>query len=251
MILHINVHYCKNCFYLPFILVSSYPDGLISCRGGLRAHSGKSYLNFTNCGIIDREKPLIKVCKPSCAVTDFWIKGIDDVPLTFYDCSSAQEELPLKECGKKNAICKELDREEQKDFEKHFKSELKFDDMKELLTIWAGNPTMATTETCLKMLTDIEAISYARCNDKDDCFKNSKEEYDYCSKANDPREACKAVKSTSNFKPSKADANVKPSKTDAMVKTTLPATTSGVAGNIGAVVYANYLVFIILSNIFN
>lgn len=269
------------------------------CKEGLRPHVSPK---LTKCGITDegtwkadKDCSLIcEMCIPACAVTDFWIKGIEDKPLTFYHCSASPrnspetpyKEYPLADCGK-NSKCK------QKDFETHFKEELRLEDMKEVLTKFGGpqfatDSEMATAETCLKMLTDIEAISYATCNDKDDCFSQSQFEFDYCSKDNDPRETtCKASKLTSRptSKPSKTDALVnttskptsKPSKTDAVVKTTSMPTskpsktdapgsvdatvsksnqkgntaTSGVAGNIGAVVYANSFSFASLTIIFN
>lgn len=255
---------------------------LVGCRVGLRPHkTGDQYeeLFKNKCGVKDPDVKTWKVTKGcgKCAVTDFWIKTVVDKPLTFYHCSSSKLPRPMSLCGK-NAKCK------QGNFKKHFEDELKLKDMKELLQKHATDPKKATSKECLKILSNIEAISYATCSNKDDCFNKGNAVFDYCMKENDPRgKKCKASNQVSvspktekpnaqtsktnepkpqtsktdqpNPQTSKTDQpQVQSSKADVTVSNsneTGNATTSGVAGNNDAIIYATYFVLLILSNIFN
>ena len=246
----------------------------IKCKIGLRPHVSdeEGIKKFKKCGV---EAPVFAEWKAkeeceSCGVTDFWIKDFD-LPLSFYHCSSSK--LPAlnyqkKDCGVKNAYCK------QGDFKKHFEEKVKLKDMKEVLQNYAKDSAKASKGECLKMISNIEAISYIRCTGKNDCFNKGGLNIDYCPKENDPRgKKCKAsnlitdppktgqpnpqTSKTDEPKPqsSKTDQpQVQSSKADVTVSNsneTGNATTIGVGGNNYAIIYATYFVLLILSNIFN
>jgi len=138
----------------PFLtLIVLVDEGLsLECIEGLRPHNtGKNYKvekKFSDCGIADNAGKKKCAKSKSCAIVDVWIKGINDRPLTVATCGP--EEKKDRGC---EAIC------EKKDVD-GWKTTLI-----ENLNKYAKDPKKLT-DNCLKILTDIEAITEAGCSEE-------------------------------------------------------------------------------------
>ena len=148
--LHSVSNIIKRCNRIIFTVL--FPGLSLECIEGLRPHNtGKNYKvekKFSDCGIADNAGKKKCAKSKSCAIVDVWIKGINDRPLTVATCGP--EEKKDRGC---EAIC------EKKDVD-GWKTTLI-----ENLKKYAKDPKKLT-DNCLKILTDIEAITEAGCSEE-------------------------------------------------------------------------------------
>ena len=206
----------------------------LECVEGLRPHnSGTNYKvekKFSDCGIADYTENKKCAKSKSCAVVDVWIKGINDRPLTIPSCGL--EEKKDRGC---EAIC---DKKAVDDWKTTLTERLKK----------YAKESEKLTEECLKMLTDIEAISSADCS-KEKCNDR------YCKGIKSiPGKDCQKIPPKTTKAPVENESStqkVAPPMTsvpDTNSNTTGNATTSGQAKNIDNV---TYIVFLVLAILFN
>ena len=138
------------------------------CIEGLRPHnSGSNYKvekKFSDCGIADDTE--INYCEESqsCRVVDVWIKGINDRPLTIPICGPKFRMIDVEPIEPKDRDCEAICEKKRVDAWKTT--------LTQFLKTYAKEK-VKLTDDCLKILTDIEAITV------DDCFEEKCNEQ-YC-----------------------------------------------------------------------
>ena len=143
-----------------------------NCMQGVRPHKrdGDKYKIFESCGISDNADLAGVPCRDrSCYVTDFWIQGIEDKPLTIYSCGDIDGKGIVNKSGDCKAVCN------KEEFLKNMK-QIQKKELRDILKEYATEEKKFT-EKCINMLTKVEKISVAK-SDKLVSIYCTKESYE-------------------------------------------------------------------------